>query len=67
MPRAQSSKQSQRHDPLHVQLKHDEELEKYGRTALTGKRKKARIQKKDNEEEDGDDVCLIEETLGRNI
>lgn len=52
MPRAAKASEKQRHDPLHVQLKQDEQLEKYGKPVLPGKRKKARTQKTDEEEDE---------------
>lgn len=41
MPRVTKPGGKQRHDPLHVQLKKDEIIEKYGTVSRPGKRRKA--------------------------
>ena len=60
MPRVTKSSDKQRHDPLHVQLKQDEQFDKFGKSALVGKRKKKAQTHEDNEDEDNEEVRLLQ-------
>jgi len=64
MPRAPKASEKPRHDPLHVQLKEDEHFEKFGKTSAEGTRKKARVKRKDDEDENGE-VILDPKTSRR--
>ena len=59
MPRAPKPTGKTRHDPLHVQLKEDELVEKYGNVSHPGKRKKSRKSKTDDDEA-GAEVSLLQ-------
>ncbi|KAL5530016.1 ENP1 [Sanghuangporus sanghuang] len=66
MPRVPKPTGKTRHDPLHVQLKEDELVEKYGNVSHPGKRKKSRKSKsEDNEEEGGGEIILDPKTSQR--
>ncbi|KAI5124820.1 hypothetical protein M0805_005450 [Coniferiporia weirii] len=54
MPRASKPTGKTRHDPLHVQLKEDEIIEKYGDVSRPGKRRKSK-----KAEDDGEDGEVI--------
>lgn len=62
MPRAQKSSGKSRHDPLLVQLDEDEVEAKYGRISQPGKRKKSKINSR-NDDEDSSEVGLISSVI----
>jgi essential nuclear protein 1 len=49
MPRAVKP-QKQRHDPLHVDLEQDDDLQRFGRVSKPGKRKARKVEDEDDAE-----------------